>query len=57
MNNKKIVAGLLALTFVLGGAALPNKVVSNNAVILATISTLCLKMVPLRSQSTSVLTR
>ena len=35
MNNKKIVAGLLALTFVLGGAALPNKVVSNNAVILA----------------------
>lgn len=35
MNNKKIVAGLLALTFVFGGTALPNTVVNSNAVISA----------------------
>jgi hypothetical protein len=35
MNNKKIVAGLLALTFVFGGTALPNTGVNNNAVIQA----------------------
>ncbi|SEK73529.1 leucine-rich repeat protein [Ruminococcus albus] len=35
MNNKKIVAGLLALTFAFGGAALPNTVVNSNAVISA----------------------
>ncbi|SFB88140.1 leucine-rich repeat protein [Ruminococcus albus] len=32
MNNKKIVAGLLALTFIFGGAALPNTVVNNSVV-------------------------
>ncbi|MBO4866364.1 MAG: leucine-rich repeat domain-containing protein [Ruminococcus sp.] len=32
MNNKKIVAGLLALTFAFGGAALPNTVVNNSVV-------------------------
>ncbi|SFC76466.1 fibronectin type III domain-containing protein [Ruminococcus albus] len=31
MNNKKIVAGLLALSFVFGGAVLPSNVVSNVA--------------------------
>lgn len=34
-TNKKIAAGLLALTFVFGGAALPTGVVSNNTVISA----------------------
>ncbi|SEK73587.1 leucine-rich repeat protein [Ruminococcus albus] len=32
MNNKKIVAGLLALSFVFGGTALPNTVVNNSVV-------------------------
>ncbi|SFB88175.1 leucine-rich repeat domain-containing protein [Ruminococcus albus] len=32
MKNKKIVAGLLALTFVFGGAALPNTVVNNSVI-------------------------
>lgn len=35
MNNKKIVAGLLALSFVFGGAALPNTKGNNNGVISA----------------------
>ena len=35
MNNKKIVAGLMALTLVFGGTALPNTVVSSVAVISA----------------------
>ncbi|MBO5557301.1 leucine-rich repeat domain-containing protein [Ruminococcus sp.] len=35
MKNKRLVAGLLALTFVFGGAALPTGVVSNNTVISA----------------------
>ena len=32
MKSKKIISGLLALTFVLGGAALPNTVVNNSVV-------------------------
>jgi hypothetical protein len=32
MNKKKIISGLLALTFVFGGAALPNTVVNNSVV-------------------------
>ena len=35
MKNKRLVAGLLALTFVFGGAALPTGLVSNNTVISA----------------------
>jgi len=32
MNNKKIVAGLLALSFVFGGTILPNTVVGNSVI-------------------------
>ena len=39
MNNKKIVAGLLALTFAFGGAALPNTVVNNSVVASAATQT------------------
>lgn len=35
MNNKKIVAGLLALSFVFGGAVLPSGLVSNSVVTVA----------------------
>ena len=32
MKSKKIISGLLALTFVFGGTALPNTVVNNSVV-------------------------